>query len=369
MDKGIDISFKLSNLVDRLSPLDMAGKGKQPKVPMPTGSGKTPSTTGSTTLSTTTATIEGSSSGSRQTTLDTFMSPTPPAARKRALNTPEDLAAKRAAQESSSDGEEEWQTQMRNNIMKEVGLSTDQVERVMKIVLEAFKAQVVRESKKIATQIVQDDYDIRRSSNSIIIHRADQWVGNEGEMNLAEKVTMAIHQMAGGAVSVLDAFVLGRWIEQSPPTAVMVTFGSRSQKTTFFKILAKRVSGDAKLRNISCRDAFPKKLVESAKEIAKKGGMLKNTGEIAAFRVVARGPGCVPILEVKGALDGGRREAKWRIYSDTAVRSEGGRRRLPSTPRKEGGSSMSLPQTATLEDADEIVRLDISEDQICTEEY
>ena len=371
MDKGIDISFKLANLVDRLSPLDMAGKGKQPKVPMPTGTGisKTPSVTGSSTGGTTTATIEASSSGSRQTTLDTYMSPTPPAARKRALNTPEDLAAKRAAQDSSSEGEDEWQAQMRNNIMKEVGLSTEQVERVMKIVVEAFKAQVVREAKKVATQIVQDDYEVRRSSNSIIIHRADQWVGTEGEMNLAEKVTMAIHHMVGGAVSILDAFVLGRWVDQSPPTAVLVTFGSRSQKTTFFKILARRVSGDEKLRNISCRDAFPKKLVESAKEIAKKGGALKSAGTIAAFRVVARGPGCVPILEVKGVLDGGRKEAKWRIYSEASARNEGGRRRLPSTPRKEGGSSLSLPRTGALEDADEIVRLDISEDRMCSEDF
>ena len=135
-------------------------------------------------------------------------------------------------------------------------------------------------------------------------------MGTKGDMNLVEKVTMVIHHMVGRPVSVLDAFVLGRWINQSPPMEVMVTFGSRSQKTMFFKILAKRVTGEAKLRNISCRDAFPKKLVEIAKEIAKKGGMLKNTGANAVFRVVTRGPGCVPILEVKGILEGGRKEAK-----------------------------------------------------------
>ena len=374
MEKGIDISFKLSNLVDRLSSStsDMAGKGKQHKVPMPTGS-KNISGVGrsaASNISITSAIVEASTPGGRQTTMDTFMTTTP---RKRALNTPEDNAAKRAAQDNSDGEHEEWQAQMRNNIIKEVGLTPEQAEKVMKIVVDTFKAQVVREAKKVATRIVQDDYEARRSTSSVIIHRADQWVGESSEpgLNLAEKVTMAIHHLTFGAVAVLDAFVLGRWSDQTPPTAVMVTFGSRGQKTTFFKILAKKVAGDPKLRNISCRDAFPKKLVESAKEIAKKGGLLKTSGEIVAFRVVARGPGCVPVLEVKGHLDGGRREAKWRVYTEGASSSgQGGRRRLPSTPRKGGGSSLSLPaRVETGEDFDEIVRLDISEDQICTEEY
>ena len=112
------------------------------------------------------------------------------------------------------------------------------------------------------TRILQDDFVVRRRAISVIIPSADQWVGKSSEpgLNLAEKVTMDIHHLACGAVAVLDAFVLGRWTDQTLLTVVMITFGSFSQKMTFFKILAKKVSGDSRSRNISCRDAFPKKL-------------------------------------------------------------------------------------------------------------
>lgn len=395
-DKSIDISFNISNLVERLSsPLDMMVGGKQPKVPMPKGQGSgaapptaIPATTsGPATISTptmivttpmtsnapTTTDVVGKS---RQTSLDGFITTTP-AKRARAPNTPEDNHAKRAAHEEEEDGE--WQQTLRSNIMNEVGLSAEQVEKVMKIVMEAFKAQVVRESKRVALQTVHEDYEVRRSGNSIIIHRADQWVSTESGpygLNLAEKVTMAIHNMTGGAVAVLDSFALGRWDAESPSSAVMVTFGSRTQKSTFFKILAKKVSQDAALRVISCRDAFPKKHIQAAKEVAKKGNYLKSQGSVAAFRVVARGNGCLPILEVKGYEDGGRREARWRVYTEEGLPQRDRReRRLqaagtgPATPRKAGGSLSIHPQAVEMEDADEIVRLDVSEEYYYQEKY
>ncbi len=50
---------------------------------------------------------------------------------------------------------------------------------------------------------------------------------------------------------------------------------------------------------ISCRDAFPKDKVTEAKALVEKGMGLKRNGKIAAFRVVARGPGCIPVLEAR----------------------------------------------------------------------
>ncbi len=43
------------------------------------------------------------------------------------------------------------------------------------------------------------------------------------------------------------------------------------------------------LKAISCRDAFPRALIEKAKELAPKGFQLRQNGKVAGFRVVARG--------------------------------------------------------------------------------
>jgi hypothetical protein len=289
-------------------------------------------------------------------------------------------AAKRAAQEdeAASEGEAEWQHEMRTNIEKEVGLTEEQVAKVMNIVLRAFRLRVVQEARKVAMQIVGEDQDTRKSYNSIIIHRADQWVDKEGgqlNLTLAEKVTVAIHQLTAGSVAVLDAYTLGRWDSPTPVSAVLVTFGSRTQKTTFFKILARRASQDQRLRLISCRDAFPRKLVKDAKELADKGNGLRKAGAIAAFRVVARGSGCFPILEVKGWAAEGRREARWRIHEEETP-----------LPQRETGTSRKLTKTGTLpstparlpgiermsvggQDEDVIVRLDMSDEQLFVEDF
>ena len=233
--------------------------------------------------------------------------------------------------ESASD--EEWQSEMRTLIEKEAGLTEEQTKKVMTIVLRAFRLRVVQEAKKVAMHAVVEEYDTRKSQRSIIIHRADLWVIREDagllNLTLAEKVTVAIHQLTGGAVSVLDAYALGRWDSPTPATAVLVTFGSRTQKTTFFKLLARKGSNDPKLKVMSCRDVFPKRLVNEAKKLAEKGSALRSAGSIAAFRVVARGQGCIPILEVKGWVAEGHRESQWKIFSGEE----------PKPQRKGGGSS------------------------------
>ena len=90
-------------------------------------------------------------------------------------------------------------------------------------------------------------------------------------LNLAEKVTMAVHRMTAGSEAVLDAFTLGRWDAASPPTAVLLTLGSRSQKLTFFKILARKAAqGDQDIKVISCRDAFPKKHLPAPKNLRER---------------------------------------------------------------------------------------------------
>jgi hypothetical protein len=385
MTDKVNLSFKISTLADRIglgATEGMTGRTKKGPYIQATATATAPtSATGEATK-----TQEGTSkaTSSRQI-MENFVQTGTPGKRRADNLSPQDNSAKRTAEknddttDSEADAEElAWQQELRKEIIKEVGITTEQADRVMGVVMKAFKLRVVEMARKMAKQVVTEEKEVRRSSKSIIMHRADQWVGAETgplNLNLAERVTMAIYGLAGGAVTVLDAFTLGRWDAQTPPTAVMITFGSRMQKTTFFKILAKRAAmgGQAasKLKAISCRDAFPKKFVENAKELAQKGRELKQNEAVAFFRVVARGIGCHPVLEVKGWGADGKKEPRWTVHTEeragaeaeagmertgtgdeaewqTVARGRGREKRggrPPVTPRKPAGSSSRMTPT------------------------
>jgi hypothetical protein len=157
--------------------------------------------------------------------------------------------------------------------------------------------------------------------------------------------------MTDGAVTVLDSYSLGRWDSPTPSSAALVVFGSRTQKTTFFKILARRAPLDTQLREISCRDAFPKKYVHAAKDLAQRGSTLRTQGKIASFRIVARGNGCFPVLEVKGRDEQGRKESRWRVYVHED-REEGGDTRPLARPGSVPATPGKLPGISRLSTAD-----------------
>jgi hypothetical protein len=411
-DRGI--SFKLSRFVDKISGTgteEMTGKGTNKKsgsgdiIKPPTlnvgGSQRVPTVPMPGTTASTTGTGEevGRATGTKQTSMKTFLqTAATPTKRDSGALSPHDNAAKRPQDGDSSEGETgeaEWQQELRENMAGVAGLSEQQVEQVMEMVLRAFKLRITEVARRISRAAAVDDYETRKSCNSIIIHRADQWVSGQVDtigFNLAEKVTKAVHKMTEGAVAVLDAFTLGRWDANVQPTAVMVTFGSRTQKTSFFRILAARArQGAQEVRVISCRDAFPKKHLQSAKDLVKIGADRKTAGAIAAFRVVARGEGCVPVLEVKGWIGEGRRENIWRIYEGNTTgtgmpqreggarttreqrRGEGGLNK-PATPRKPTGSTsnLSLGRGGVIggfEDATETVFHEQTEEEMYVEDF
>jgi hypothetical protein len=85
-----------------------------------------------------------------------------------------------------------------------------------------------------------------------------------------------------------------------------MTFRSARQKSCFFTVLVNKmrtmeaVDGHpSSLGGISCRDAFPKGLIQPAKDLVEKGRTLKREAKITSFCVIARGPGCIPVLEVR----------------------------------------------------------------------
>ena len=262
----VNFSFKLSNFVDRFSSstsaADMTKKGakiapgKLKATAVGQGQGKTQAE---------------DSSKSRQIMKNFVQSTSTGVSTPQKRNRPEDdqtldRQAKRTAQEDESEEarEEEWQEELRNNIAKEVGLTDMQVSKVMNLVMEAFKIRVVQEARKAAIEYLGNEYDSRRSLQSIIIHRADSWVGKEGgtlNLNLAERVTRAIHAMTDGVVTVLDSYSLGRWDSPTPSSAVLVVFGSRTQKTTFLKfwqggLLWTKSSGRFRAGTLSRRNMY-----------------------------------------------------------------------------------------------------------------
>jgi hypothetical protein len=53
--------------------------------------------------------------------------------------------------------------------------------------------------------------------------------------------------------------------------------------------------------------------VMESKRLAQKGFTLRQNGQVATFRVVARGPACIPVLEVRARLANNMR-GRWEIF-------------------------------------------------------
>ena len=198
---------------------------------------------------------------------------------------------------------------------------------VMALLKEAAKEAVTAAVKEVdragadaAEAAASRKWEEDRCRRSILIHNADKWVGHlNNSVSLAEHITAQIHKRFGQAVLVMDAFPVGQWVDNNPPTSVFVTFGSVAQKATFFKMMAMAIqdkkNGWEKLNGISCRDAFPKKMMAEAKRLTQKGFSLRQNGQVATFRVVARGPACAPVLEVKAKTASNMR-GRWEIFKE-----------------------------------------------------
>jgi hypothetical protein len=205
-----------------------------------------------------------------------------------------------------------WQIELYNK-MKAMGGDAIPAE-LYKGFLDLFTAtheeRVMIQAHSIAKEVFHRESELKKCRRSLLIHNVDKWVENDKETegySLADRATAAVHKMTGGMVTVQEAFPLGQWKMGQAPTSVYMTFGSARQKTCFFRVLANKMrvaaaqanGGPTPLGGISCRDAFPKDKVNDAKALVDKGMGLKRSGKIVAFRVVARGPGCLPVLEAR----------------------------------------------------------------------
>jgi hypothetical protein len=192
--------------------------------------------------------------------------------------------------------------------------------------------RVMAQAHAIAKEVFFKETELKKCRRSLLIHNVDKWVETDKETEgygLADRATAAVHKLTCGMVTVQEAFPLGQWKMGQPPTSVYMTFGSARQKTCFFRVLANKMraaaiqanGGPTPLGGISCRDAFPKDKVTEAKALVDKGMGLKRNGKIAAFRVVARGPGCIPVLEARYRGRDGRSYG-WEVWNEDEVMEE-----------------------------------------------
>jgi hypothetical protein len=305
--------------------------------------------------------------------------------------------------------DEPWQAKLRQTMMEAAGLTPEQANICMQHIKKTFKDRVAEEAKRVAKKVFRDEVEAAKCRRSILMHNADKWVASDQTTlgyNLAERVTCMVHRICGGMINVVDCFTVGAWQEGRMPSSVYLSFGSAQQKSTFFRIMANRIrfgnEAAQSIRVLACRDAFPKEYIPEAKRLAQRGMSLRMNGEVASFRVVARGLGCIPVLETRDRATGGQ-TARWAVYKEKeaeatdeatpargrsatgegewqvvggrkkTVRNEGKERnesqeraRVRGTPSKVAGGTgrLSVPQPGTIPptqreeemEADEIVR-------------
>ena len=246
----------------------------------------------------------------------------------------------------TEDREEPWQTKLRMTMMEAAGLTPEQARICMQHIKKTFQEKVAEEARRIAKKVFREDGEIAKCKRSILMHNADKWVAGDQSTfgySLSERVTAAVHRMSGGMVAVVDCFTVGAWQAGKAPSSVFLSFGSYQQKSTFFRIMANRVRfGSEQQQNIrvlACRDAFPKDLIPEARSLAQKGLGLRQNGIIASFRVVARGQGCIPVLEVRERVRAGQPPARWSIYQEPEEedRAAGGGDATPARGRTASG--------------------------------
>ena len=282
-----------------------------------------------------------------------FLSKTPITKRGRedwAASPRPDQAAKRATQRGEEEdrggdnvqlvdmedmekgADEPWQAKLRQTMIEAAGITPEQANICMQHIKKTFQDRVAEEAKRVAKKVFRDEVEAAKCRRSILMHNADKWVASDQATfgyNLAERVTVMVHRISGGMLNVVDCFTVGAWQEGRMPSSVYLSFGSAQQKSTFFRIMANRIrfgnEAARSIRVLACRDAFPKEHIPEAKRLAQKGMGLRTNGEVASFRVVARGLGCIPVLEVRERMTGGQ-TARWGVYQDMAEQGEDGDR-------------------------------------------
>jgi len=185
---------------------------------------------------------------------------------------------------------------------------------------------VHRSAERAAEKVFASKEENDKCARSVLIFNADKWQMSDtvddvlGRQPLADRITEVVHTMTRMMVTVQDSFPLGKREVGKDPKIVRLIFGSVRQKNVFFRCIAANMrKGTAigkAMKMVSIRDCFPKVKIEESKQRAALGWQMKRDGMIASYKVVARGPECIPVLEVKKKDEQGRPARNWEVYNE-----------------------------------------------------
>jgi hypothetical protein len=175
------------------------------------------------------------------------------------------------------------------------------MKRINKVLNESIK--ITKEETKAET--IQEIED-RKCNDALVLYNVHKMAYPQGsfydKVRPEEAVVHALKKMARGLATIQSAVTLAR-TETGFPMTMKVVLGEPSQKGTLFRSLAAAKTDMPELyemfRGVAIRDCFPHKYRDEAKKMVAEGMDLKTNGEIAAFRVIARGAGCTPVLQKK----------------------------------------------------------------------
>lgn len=157
--------------------------------------------------------------------------------------------------------------------------------------------------------LVEKEIEKRKCRSSVMAYRVGSWIFYDeyyGEASVEERITEEIMKMGQNRLHVTEVKLYKS--REGKEHSARITFGSIQQKNVFYSALAKNArkpSGTA-AKAVSFRDCFSVDQLQQAKTLYTVGKKMKTKGDIASFRVVARGQNGEPRLEVR------REDRKWR---------------------------------------------------------
>ena len=181
----------------------------------------------------------------------------------------------------------------------------------------------------MAADTYKKENELDKCARSVLIHNADKLVSAmEFEDNLGinysleDKVTKTLHKMCKSMISFMEVYTVGKGTQEMGPTSVCVVLGSARQKSAVFRFLAAHMRAQTSFGKaagaVAMRDMFPKEMVNDVRGLLKKGLELKKREKIASYKVVARGPGLIPVQRSGKKV----KVVSWRGGRSTSRRSQ-----------------------------------------------
>jgi hypothetical protein len=179
---------------------------------------------------------------------------------------------------------------------------------LMKMINKVLSDTIKTTKEETMAETIQEIED-RKCNDALILYNVHKMAypqsgpcGFYDKVRPEEAVQHALKKMTRDLATIQSAVTLAR-TETGFPMTMKIVLGEPGQKGTLFRSLAAAKTDMPELyemfRGVAFRDCFPHKYREEVKKMVAEGLDLKNNGEIAAFRVIARGAGCMPVLQKK----------------------------------------------------------------------